>query len=149
MTVVATTTDSSSNDDSDDASFPLDEYDSDDNYNDDVYSDNGRFDNNSGRSREDRAQDCKVAKVRKDREQRLRSALIQDIYIRVKHERERRKYYTTPAPLRHQTSSLKSTPQRVSTNSEKAPPTFHGSTSVKPRVDKKIFPSFLCFPIGF
>ena len=71
----------------------------DDSYDDEMSCDDERFDNNSGWSREDRAQDREAAKVREDREQRLRLALIQDIYIREKHRRERKKYYTTPTPL--------------------------------------------------
>ena len=50
-----------------------------------------------------------------------------------------RKYYTTPAPLRDRTPSLKNTPQRVSNKSEQAPPTFNDSASAKPRADRQYF----------
>ena len=78
----------------DDESFSNDSYD------DKLSHDDERFGENSGWTREERAQDREAARVRKDRDHRIRSAIIQDIYIREKYGQERRTYYTTPAPLR-------------------------------------------------
>ena len=82
----------------------------DNSYDDKLSYDDKRFGDNSGWAREESAQDREAARVRKDREQRIHSEIIQDIYICKKHGRERRTYYTTPAPVRSRTPSLTSSP---------------------------------------
>ena len=88
--------DDSSNDDTNDNSVSTGDYGSRYDTNNKTKSHNNEsFDGDCGWTREAKAQDRKAVRVCEDREQRQRSAIIQDIYVCKRHGRERR---TTSQP---------------------------------------------------